>query len=362
MLIRNQRTLFENAVLPDLASSASKLDALAADADMIVASSFVLAAPIVCEKRKLPLVSVVLQPMAFVSAFDPPRTKDFWMMASAPVGRVAASWNRCVYAVYRQALHSLYGRTMDMVRANHGLPPFGARHIFEASRSAVLTLGCYSPHFAPLPLDAPGNAALTGFPIFDGECGSGNDLDPALDAFLAAGSPPIVFTLGTFATRVAGEFYNRAAEVSRRLGMRAVLLTGREPSARSDRAIFECAYAPHSRVFPGAAAIVHHGGIGTTGQALRAGRPQLVIPHMGDQNDHAQRITQLGVGMAVLPSHFSVKHATNVLSELINNRTFEDKSSRIGVSIASENGAQLAAKLITDALESKNYSGRQFLL
>ena len=350
LLIGNQRKLFENAVFPDLASSASKLDALAADANMIVASSFVLAAPIVCEKRKLPLVSVVLQPMALVSALDPPRTHDFWMMASAPVGRVAASWNRCIYAVGRQALHMLYGRTIDKVRASHGLPPFGARHIFEASRSAALTIGCYSPYFAPLPLDAPANTALVGFPIFDGECGPGNDLDPALEAFLAAGPPPLVFTLGTFATHAAGEFYNQAAEVSRRLGMRAVLLTGREPAARTDQAIFECAYAPHSRVFPGAAAVVHHGGIGTTGQALRAGKPQLVIPHMGDQNDHARRIVQLGVGMTITPSRFRVEHTAHMLSELLSNQNILERAALIGARLKEEDGALAAASLISNTI------------
>lgn len=346
VLIGNQRTLFEKAVFPDLASSASKLDVLAADADMIVASSFVLAAPIVCEKRKLPLVSVVLQPMALVSALDPPRTQDFWMMATAPVGRVAASWNRCMYAVYREALHGLYGRSIDKVRAEHGLQPFGARHMFEASRYAALTLGCYSPHFAPLPLDAPANAKLVGFPIFDGVVGSGNDLDPALAAFLAAGPPPLVFTLGTFATHAAGDFYNQAAQVSRRLGMRAVLLTGREPAARSDHAIFECAYAPHSRVFPRAAAIVHHGGIGTTGQALRAGKPQLVIPHMGDQNDHASRIVKLGVGMTVTPSRFRVEHVINILSDLLHNEDVQKNAACIGARIEKEHGALAAASLI----------------
>lgn len=350
LLMGNQRKLFEQMLLPDLASSTAKLDALAVDADLIVAASFVLAAPIVAEKRRLPLVSVVLQPMALLSALDPPHTRDFWMMAGTPVSRIATAWNRGVYAMLRQALQSLYGRTIDDVRTDHGLLSVGARRMFEAHKSAVLTLGCYSPHFAPLPPDASDTTKLIGFPLFDSESGIGSELDPALEAFLAAGPPPLVFTLGTFATHAAGEFYVQAAEVARRLGMRAVLLTGRKSATQSDPSIFECAYAPHSLIFPHVAAIVHHGGIGTTGQALRAGKPQLVVPHMGDQNDHAHRIVQLGVGLTVKPARFNADQAAPVLSILLNNQGMRDAAARIGASITTENAAAEAASLIAQEL------------
>lgn len=351
LLMGNQRKLFEQTVLPDLASSTCKLDALAADAGLIVASSFVLAAPIVAEKRRLPLVSVVLQPMAMLSALDPPRTRDFWMMANAPASRVAVAWNRGIYSVLRQAIQGLYGRTIDEVRANHGLQPFSARRMFEANGSAALTLGCYSPYFAPLPLDVPSNTKLVGFPLFDSESGMENDLDPALEAFLTAGPPPLVFTLGTFATHAAGEFYAQAAEVSRRLGKRAVLLTGQHLSAQSDPSIFECAYAPHSRVFPRVAAVIHHGGIGTTGQALRAGKPQLVVPHMGDQNDHAHRIVQLGVGLTMKPARFTADQAAPILFTLLTDPNICKEAARVGASIAAEDPARAAASLIAQQLK-----------
>lgn len=350
LLMGNQRKLFENAIFPDLASSTDKLLALTTDADMIVASSFVLAAPIVAEKRRLPLVSVVLQPMAFLSALDPPRTGDFWMMARAPVGRLGAAWNRCVYAMYRQVLQNLYGRAIDQVRADHGLRAYGGRRMFDASGTAEITLGCYSPHFAPLPLDAPHNAKLVGFPIFDSESGTESDLDPALSAFLSAGPPPLVFTLGTFATHAAGAFYDQASEISRRLGMRAILLTGRESVAQSDPSIFECTYAPHSRIFPNAAAIIHHGGIGTTGQALRAGKPQLVVPHMGDQNDHARRIVQLGVGLTIKPVRFTINEAIAVLSTLLSNQDIRYEAMRIGAFIAAEDAPAAATSFIAQEL------------
>jgi hypothetical protein len=133
----------------------------------------------------LPLVSVVLQPMAFLSALDPPRTGDFWMMARAPVGRLGAAWNRCVYAMYRQVLQNLYGRAIDQVRADHGLRAYGGRRMFDASGTAEITLGCYSPH--TLLRRAPHNAKLVGFQYSTVKAAPESDLDPALSAFFRPG-------------------------------------------------------------------------------------------------------------------------------------------------------------------------------
>jgi hypothetical protein len=132
--------------------------------------------------------------------------------------------------------------------------------------------------------------------------------------------------------------------------MRAILLTGRESVAQSDPSIFECTYAPHSRIFPNAAAIIHHGGIGTTGQALRAGKPQLVVPHMGDQNDHARRIVQLGVGLTIKPVRFTINEAIAVLSTLLSNQDIRYEAMRIGAFIAAEDAPAAATSFIAQEL------------
>ena len=94
-MMSDQRYMLEQAVLPSLSTCAHTLDALAADADAIVASTMVLAAPIVAEKRGIPLVSVMLQPMAMVSALDPPKTPDFWDDAPASGGKDGANAGTC---------------------------------------------------------------------------------------------------------------------------------------------------------------------------------------------------------------------------------------------------------------------------
>jgi len=351
-LIGNQRMILEQVILPDLASCTGRLEALAADAEAIIASGFFLAAPIVAEKLRLPLVSVVLQPMAMLSPLDPPNTPDFWMMKRPPIGALGAQWNRAMFGIGRAVMDLLYGRHIDLVRREHGLPSAGGRRMFEAS-GAVLSLGCYSPLFAPLPDDAPASTALVGFPMFDGASDGGESLDPALEAFLAAGPAPLIFTLGTFAVMAPNNFYETAAALARQLGVRAVLLTGSGVSGQVEEGVFACAYAPHSRLFPRAAAIIHHGGAGTTGQALRAGKSQLVVPHMGDQYDHAYRIQRLGVGRRISPRRFTLERVAPLIADLLGDDLMQARAADLGARIAVERGAMVAAAVIERTLDAR---------
>src|SRR5262249_35745081 len=156
-------------------------------------------------------------------------------------------------------------------------------------------LAMFSPVIGPPQADWPPKTTQTGFPFYEGD----GELPPEVAAFLDAGDPPIVFTLGSSAVGAPGVFYDESVGAVRRLGGRAVLLVGRH----ADRPVTEALpgsilvvdYAPHAPLFRRARAIVHHGGIGTTAQALRAGRPMLVVPHAHDQQDNARRVARLGV-------------------------------------------------------------------
>ncbi|WP_375396829.1 glycosyltransferase [uncultured Sphingomonas sp.] len=349
MLMRDQRNIMDEVLFPELASSARLLDAVAQDADAIVGSIFAFAAPIVCEKRGIPLFAVVLQPMAMLSPYDPPRTPDFRMLRSPPVRGAGLRWNRLIYAALRLVLQRRYGKAIDRVRAEHGLPPRGARRLFEPGSGAARILCCYSTTFGPLPLDAPANARSVGFPVFDAPQAEG-ELDPALAEFLGAGAAPLVFTLGSFAVLAAGNFYVEAAKAARLAGRRAVLLTGNGEDGRQQGDLFITGYAPHSKLFPRAAAIVHHGGVGTTGRALASGKPQLVVPYMGDQFDHAHRIRRMGIGRVLEPARFTADRALPLLNILLEDGAMQREAARIGALIAAEDGAGNAARAILDLL------------
>lgn len=349
-IMGDQREMLEQVLLPALPACAAALDALTANAEAIVASIFAFAAPIVAEKNALPLISVVLQPMAMLSAYDPPRTPEFRLLRGERPGAVGRGWNRFAYAVIRQVLGTLYSRRIDAVRARQGLSRAGARRMFEPHGQSALTLACWSGHFAPLPPDAPGRARLVGFPGFDSDSGEAEPLPPPLERFLAEGPPPLVFTLGTFAVNGGGDFYDQAAEIARRLNARAVLLDGRDISPERDGDVLRCGYAPHSLLFPRSSVIIHHGGIGTTGQALRAGKPQLVVPHMGDQHDHAHRIVELGLGLSLRAARFDADAAAPLIERLLNDQALITVARRTGASVSHENGADTAAAAIEAAL------------
>ena len=352
-LMKSQRTMLERVVLPELVSSGEALDRLCEDAAAIVATPFVLAAPVIAEKHGIPLVSVVLQPMGLVSAFDPPETREFWMMKSVPIGFFGARWNRLVYAGMRTALHLLYAEQINRLRTAHGLAPSSAGRMLEASRAAMLTLGCYSPLFAPLPRDARPTTRVVGFAFLDSTT-TDEALDVELERYLDAGPPPIVFTLGSFAVHAAGDFYATAERIARQLGRRAIMLTGREDVVVGDGDILVRQYVPHEQLFARAALIVHHGGAGTVGQALRAGKPQFVVPHMGDQHDNASRIERLGVGRSLRASSFTVRRAAPIVARLLADTDCQAKAARTGLAVRKEGGADAAAAAITAALGGKH--------
>ena len=351
-VMADQTYLLEQVLLPWLESSTAALDEVIGSVDLLVGSLFVFGAPIIAEKRRVPLVSVILQPMAIPSVHAPPKTSDFWMLIQAPSGPIGVRWNRLGYGLIRKVLRHRYGRKIDEVRAQHGLGPACDPSMFDVSRETALTLCCYSPVFGPPQKDAPANTEIVGFPVYDRQGGEEETLDPELEAFLAEGPPPLVFTLGSFAVYAPGDFYEEAAATARMLGARAVLLTGEKTRLKSEGDILVRAYAPHSLLFPKAAVVIHHGGIGTTGQALRAGKPQLVVPHMGDQADNAHRIRKMGAGLVLKARRFSARKAAPMIASLLDTPTYRNEAESIGVRIRPENGAEVAAIAIERLLPS----------
>lgn len=142
-----------------------------------------------------------------------------------------------------------------------------------------------------------------------------------LQEFLSSSPPPLVFTLGSLAVQFPGGFFRVSRDVARQLRKRAVLLVGAHatdpyPDERSAD-VFVRDYAPFSELFPHAQAIIHHGGIGTGGRALRAGKPQLVVPFHSDQFDNAARVVRLDVARSVrLKQHVPNRVAAELSSLL----------------------------------------------
>ncbi|WP_448661277.1 nucleotide disphospho-sugar-binding domain-containing protein [Sphingomonas sp. CJ20] len=343
-VLRDQDFLVRRLLLPPLTDSADRLARIAAGSQAMVGSLFALAAPIAAERARIPFVSAVLQPMAWLSPEDPGTGPNFRLFARPPLGSIGRGWNRAVARLMAAELRRRYAPAINAVRAAQGLAATRRTPLLEAGTAPALSLGLYSPALAPLPADAPAPARLTGFPWFDSDDGAAPVLPPDIAAFLAAGPPPLVVSLGSFVPYAEQNLYRRAAEAARALGLRAILLTG-EPLGIEGADLLVSRYAPHSLLFPHAAAIVHHGGVGTTGQALRSGRPQLIVPFMGDQYDHGARITRLGVGLTTLPGRFA-KGGAALIERLLEEPTFATRAAAVAAAMAEEDGASAAAEAI----------------
>lgn len=336
--------LVQKILLPPLAESTERLLKVSKDADTIVGSLFSFAAPIAAERLSIPLVAAILQPMSWFSSLEPPVAPGFGLFRQPPYGSLGIHWNQALSSLLRWETRRRFSPAIEKVRRENNLPPSAATPMFEPCGKPALSLGLYSAVLGALPPDAPLPAEVTGFPWFDSESGGNEGLDPALRHFLLSGPAPLVFTLGSFVPLAAAAFYRKSAQIARELGMRAVLLTGENSLAETDT-IMVRPYAPHSQLFPRAAAIIHHGGVGTTGQALRSGKPQLVVPFMGDQFDQASRIERIGVGLAVSATSLERELKTKI-ERLVREEHFASAAATAAEAMAREDGATAAASAI----------------
>ena len=171
------------------------------------------------------------------------------------------------------------------------------------------------------------------------------------------GPPPIVFTLGSSAFWVARDFYRDSIAAAEGLGKRALLLIGHERNRSSSPlpdgvAAFE--YAPFSEVLPRACAIVHQGGVGTTGQAMRAGKPTLIVPHAHDQFDNAARVERLGAARSLPRPKYTAESATRELRRLLDDPSYAEAAKKVGEVVSKEDGARVAADEIESVLRARN--------
>lgn len=340
--------LFRKVVAPHLQASFEDLLRLSADADLLITSSLAFGARLAAEKRAIPWIGIALQPFMFLSAFEPlviPQSA-----ALSGLLRRLRPRGRAVLLSLLKTLSAPLVRPVHRLRARVGLAPTRVNPLFEGQFSERGAVGLFSPLLGPVQPDYPRPTLLAGFAWFDQDEVPASDLDLRLRNFLDAGPAPLVFTLGSLIVHSPGDFYRHGAAVADALRCRAVLLVGEGQveacAALQSTTIFVAAYAPHSFVFARAAAIIHHGGIGTLAQALRAGRPQLIVPFFADQLDNAARVHALGVALVMTPRQFDARSALAPMRRLMTDPAMVARAAAVGTQVAAEDGAATAARLI----------------
>ncbi len=316
-------------------------------ADLLVSGELAYAGPIVAEVTGIPWASYVLAPFSFFSAYDPPVLPPYPTLAKLQaiipgMGHIIARFARYVTREWSEPIYQL--------RSQLGLPP-GNDPIFDAKFSHELVLALFSPVLgAPQP-DWPAATQTAGFAFYDGDAGK-TDLAPELEAFLNAGPPPLVFTLGSAAVLDAGNFYEQSALAAEQLNERAVLLVGDDPRNLPPHKLADtiCVvkYAPYSRLFPRASLIIHQGGVGTVAQVLRAGKPMLVMPYSHDQPDNARRVRKLGVAKVIQRHRYNANSAARLIREMLSEPKYRARAAAIGFQVQAEDGVAKAV----DALET----------
>ena len=334
--------LIRRILYPSVPAAYAEVMEAARGADLIVTHPITFAAQIAAEKTGLPWVSTVTAPLSFFSRFDPS------VIATYPYLIKLRALGPSVYGAVLKLgrLQTQFWRApLTRFRASAGLPP-GLDPLFQGQHSPQRVLAMFSSLLAAPQPDWPPNTLATGFPFYD-QAEHGQEIDPDLERFLDTGPPPVIFTLGSSAVQQPGRFYQESLAAIRSLGCRAVLLMGgnslSEPLPPGTVAF---PYAPFSRIFPRAAAIVHQGGIGTCAQALVSGRPMLVVPFAFDQPDNAARLQRMGVARVIARANYTGRRAHLELEHLLNDASYTERAAAVARKLAEENGVRAACEAI----------------
>lgn len=319
--------------------------AAAQNADFIIAGEVVYPARSVAETLGIPWAIAVLSPISFLSAYDLPVLPVFGGVSK--LRSLPPVLTRRVVDFADLSTRS-WVKPLQQLRQELGLPRVG-NPITKSKFSPYLVLALFSAAFAAPQPDWATSTVQPGFVFYDGDLA----LTPDLKAFLDAGDPPIVFTLGSAAVFDPRNFYGESIKAAKQLNRRAVLLIGKNPPPNGlteDIVAFD--YAPYSALFPRASVVVHQGGVGTTAQALRAGCPTVVMPYSHDQPDNADRLERLGTSRTLPRNRYTADRVVNVLRDVLNDRSYAEKAFSIQQVIKSEDGVKGACDAIAQTLDA----------
>lgn len=251
-------------------------------------------------------------------------------------------------------------------RKNLGLPPvlshwenwlqkfkFKKNKIAQSSMRVPLQI-VMTPRWFCEPMDkSVENFEFAGFPFIEETIGEQEIL---IDAFIQANGKPIVFTPGTAVEDVQA-FVNEIIPICRKLGSPGIFCSkhGKEAFEQlqkvDDVQLLYIEHAKFSHLLPKSRCLIHHGGIGTIAQAIRAGIPQILRPRMYDQPANAVRVMMFGLGGSLFPDAFQADNVANILFHLESNPKNQELLAYYSQLVRSENGVNNCCEKIEQFLE-----------
>jgi sterol 3beta-glucosyltransferase len=264
--------------------------------------------------------------------------------------RTLGPFNKLSHRLFAKLGPALYRRPIgEWRREQLGLPP--ARSEDQLRGKPITKLYAYSPIVVPPPADWDASSEVTGYWFLDAPAHW--QPSPELSAFLDDGPPPVYIGFGSMALYDAVQHTAIVLQALQMTGQRAVLATGwgglkPEDVPSSIRVIDS---VPHDWLFPRMAAVVHHGGAGTTGAGLRAGKPTVICPFVGDQTFWGRRVAALGVGSQPIPLlRLTAKRLAEAIQRAVTDEGMRQRAAALGATIRAENGLEYAVTYINNHL------------
>jgi sterol 3beta-glucosyltransferase len=313
------------------------------DTDALISLAvFAPLAKSIVEIHGIPLINIEPTPLLPTRAFPAPG----W-----PVQR-NLGWlhNRISGFAMLQVIWLWYRPFVNSFRQRFGLPLYTPASFYNILNSTPL-LGAYSSNVIPHPPDWPESVHITGYWLADTHL----EWRPTgeLETFLDAGDPPVYVGFGSMAGSHPEQLATLVLEALAKSSQRGLLFTGwggmRTMSVPDS--VFVIDSAPHSWVFPRMAAVVHHGGAGTTAEGLRAGIPSVILPFVVDQPFWGRRVRTLGVGPEPIPmKKLTADRLADAIHIAVTQPEIKKRSARLGEAIRAEEGVGNAVRIVKQYL------------
>ena len=318
---------------------AQQLPDLLKGSDLIIAGTGIFGSYALAEMMNIPIIQAYVFPFTPTSEFPSP------LVPKLPLG---GAINKLSFHAMRQMLWQTSKMSDSATRKAFGLKKGSFWGPYKAlAQTHMPVLYGYSSYVLPRPNDWADNYDVTGYWFLD----EPKDWTPPSDLveFLDAGEPPVYIGFGSMQSRNPEEAGQIALEALAISGQRGVIASGWGGLKAADvpKTVHVISSIPHSWLFPRMAAVVHHGGAGTTAAGLRAGVPSIIVPFMGDQPFWGQRVVNLGVGPKPIPrKKLNSKLLGEAIVEAMSNTEMRRKAKDLGENIRAENGVTNAVAII----------------
>ena len=321
-----------------------------AERTIAIGSSLLFASRLLRETDAVPCAVVHLSPCVFRPNLKPARLVPNWIDADTPTPFKRAAWRLADTFTY----NPYFTKPLNALRAELGLAP-----VADVLRSWIHEADCavalFPEWFAARQTDWPADVVLTGFPLYDNADHS--PLPESLVEFIESGPAPVAFCAGTANANARG-FFETSAAACRVAGVRGVLIShfADQIPQQLPADVMRVAYAPFGALLPKLSAFVHHGAIGSTGQALRAGVPQLIRPVAYDQFDNSAHAAGLGVARELMPKQYSPRSVADALLRLMSDIPVRERCREVASRFAGGDPTRAACDAILSRCRGRSRS------